>query len=89
MATNANNSSPDIKLLEFERLREFLQRQLQDGADEIRTVAVSETLELSVPKVNEALLHLSRKHDYIEDGGTGRWELQAPTAVGVEDCEEE
>lgn len=67
---------PDITLLEFGRLEDEILDGIVSGECEFRTVELAERADLSMAKVNEAMLHLSRKHAHVDDIGGGAWRIE-------------
>lgn len=72
-----SQTQPDreITVLEYSRLEDLLEARLRDGVAVIEVQAIADEADVSVPKVREAMVHLSKKHDYITDVGAGKWNI--------------
>lgn len=73
MATTAD---PDITVLEFSQLQDHIHAQLQQGQRTFATTVLADAVDITVPKVEEALVYLSRKHEYVTDIGGGQWKVE-------------
>jgi DNA-binding FadR family transcriptional regulator len=85
MATKTS-SKPDITVLEFGRLEDYIDERIPEGQREFSIGELSEAAEISEAKVREAMRHLQGKHDYITERGEGTWHFDVP--LGDEDEEE-
>lgn len=69
---------PDISVVEFGRLEDYLEREIQLGRREFSAAELNEATDLSVAKVYEALRHLEQKHEHVTELGAGRWRINEP-----------
>jgi DNA-binding IclR family transcriptional regulator len=72
---------PNVSVLEFGRIRDTVDTHIADGRHHLTTSEIADATGVEPEKVNETLLHLSRKHDIIEDAGAGRWRLTQEAVV--------
>jgi DNA-binding GntR family transcriptional regulator len=84
MATKTS-SKPDITVLEFGRLEDYIDERIPEGQREFSIEELSEAAEISEAKVREAMRHLQGKHDYITERGEATWHFDVP---GEDDDEE-
>lgn len=70
--------STEITVLEYGRLEEIIEDRIRLRQSTLQTRTLAQEAEVSVPKVNEALLHMQRKHGCIREAGAGQWILEFP-----------
>ena len=74
MATTAE----DITVAEFGRLETYLDTQRQLGQRRFTLEEVARRATLDDGKVYEAMAHLERKYEYVENVGAGVWIFDEP-----------
>lgn len=60
-------TTPGTTIWEFGRFKDYLRAAVGRGDREFRTVELANECDLTVPEVNESMLHLSSKHEHVTD----------------------